>query len=173
MKAPAFAALLALTANFVFAQPAPMMRPDNLPELDYRPVADMFNLPANANFGSTSAVAVNSKGNIIVLNRGPQPLMEFDASGKFIRAFGEGLFERPHGLRIDADLGAIHVHPVTCSLGVPTRHLDLQFIAKAPAEAEQSAHGTALVDAGGRAADPLQQLLKFVQRRHAVKSFHR
>ena len=29
----------------------------------------------------------------------------------------------------------IHVHPVTCSLGVPTRHLDLQFIARAPADA--------------------------------------
>ena len=40
------------------------------------------------------------------------------------------------GLSIDADLGAIHVHPVTCSLGVPTRHLDLQFIAKAPAQAQ-------------------------------------
>ena len=103
MKTIVCVALLALTATFAFAQPAPMMRPDNLPELDYRPVADIFNLPANANFGSTSAVAVNSKGNIIVLNRGPQPLMEFDAGGKFIRAFGEGLFERPHGLRIDAD----------------------------------------------------------------------
>ena len=40
------------------------------------------------------------------------------------------------GLRIDADLGAVHVHPVTCSLGVPTRHLDLQFIARAPADAD-------------------------------------
>lgn len=39
------------------------------------------------------------------------------------------------GLSIDPDLGAIHVHPVTCSLGVPTRHLDLQFIARAPADA--------------------------------------
>lgn len=39
-------------------------------------------------------------------------------------------------LRIDAELAAIHVHPVTCSLGVPTRHLDLQFIAQAPAGAE-------------------------------------
>ena len=28
------------------------------------------------------------------------------------------------------------MHPVTCSLGVPTRHLDLQFIAHAPADAE-------------------------------------
>ena len=71
MKTIVCVALLALTATFAFAQPAPMMRPDNLPELDYRPVADIFNLPANANFGSTSAVAVNSKGNIIVLNRAP------------------------------------------------------------------------------------------------------
>ena len=39
------------------------------------------------------------------------------------------------GLRIDPDLAAIHVHPVTCSLGVPTRHLDLQFVARAPAGA--------------------------------------
>lgn len=36
------------------------------------------------------------------------------------------------GLRIDPALAAIHVHPITCSLGVPTRHLDLQFIAYAP-----------------------------------------
>lgn len=40
------------------------------------------------------------------------------------------------GLRMDPDLAAIHVHPVTCSLGVPTRHLDLQFLAYAPDDAE-------------------------------------
>ncbi|WP_396926573.1 NUDIX hydrolase [Mycolicibacterium sp.] len=39
------------------------------------------------------------------------------------------------GLGIDASLGAIHVHALTCSLGVPTRHLDLQFIARAPEDA--------------------------------------
>lgn len=39
------------------------------------------------------------------------------------------------GLRVDPHLAAVHVHPVTCSLGVPTRHLDLQFIAHAPAGA--------------------------------------
>jgi 8-oxo-dGTP pyrophosphatase MutT (NUDIX family) len=40
------------------------------------------------------------------------------------------------GLRMAPDLVAIHVHPVTCSLGVPTRHLDLQFVARAPAGAQ-------------------------------------
>jgi 8-oxo-dGTP pyrophosphatase MutT (NUDIX family) len=39
------------------------------------------------------------------------------------------------GLRMGSDLAAVHVHPVTCSLGVPTRHLDLQFVAHAPADA--------------------------------------
>lgn len=39
------------------------------------------------------------------------------------------------GLRLEPELAAIHVHPVTCSLGVPTRHLDLQFLAYAPAGA--------------------------------------
>lgn len=33
-------------------------------------------------------------------------------------------------------LAAIDVHALTCSLGVPTRHLDLQFVASAPAGAE-------------------------------------
>jgi 8-oxo-dGTP pyrophosphatase MutT (NUDIX family) len=39
------------------------------------------------------------------------------------------------GLHIAPDLVAVHVHPVTCSLGVPTRHLDLQFVARAPDKA--------------------------------------
>jgi 8-oxo-dGTP pyrophosphatase MutT (NUDIX family) len=40
------------------------------------------------------------------------------------------------GLRIAHELVAVHVHPVICSLGVPTRHLDLQFVARAPAGAQ-------------------------------------
>lgn len=40
------------------------------------------------------------------------------------------------GLRLDPRLAAVHVHPVTCSLGVATRHLDLQFVAHAPAGAQ-------------------------------------
>ncbi len=39
-------------------------------------------------------------------------------------------------LRMDPELVAVHVHPLTCSLGVPTRHLDLQFVAHAPPGAQ-------------------------------------
>jgi 8-oxo-dGTP pyrophosphatase MutT (NUDIX family) len=37
-----------------------------------------------------------------------------------------------HDVRIDADLLSAHTHPITCSLGVPTRHLDLRFLVVAP-----------------------------------------
>lgn len=44
------------------------------------------------------------KGHLWVLNRGKRPVSEFDADGKYIRSFGEGLFgNRPHNLRIDTD----------------------------------------------------------------------
>ena len=70
--------------------------------LPYIAVPESFKLPPGANFGGTSGVAFNSKGNIFVLHRGPMPLMEFGPDGDFIRGFGDGLFDRPHGLRIDA-----------------------------------------------------------------------
>ena len=72
------------------------------PPLPYVAVAESFKLPSGANFGGTAGVAFNSKGNIFVIHRGPMPLMEFDPDGHFIRGFGDGLFDRPHGLRIDA-----------------------------------------------------------------------
>ncbi|PTR31628.1 8-oxo-dGTP pyrophosphatase MutT (NUDIX family) [Rhodococcus sp. OK519] len=39
------------------------------------------------------------------------------------------------GLRIDPRLLSAHTHPLTCSLGVPTRHLDLRFLVRAPGPA--------------------------------------
>jgi 8-oxo-dGTP pyrophosphatase MutT (NUDIX family) len=39
------------------------------------------------------------------------------------------------GLHIDPDPLHLDVHPVTCSLGVPTRHLDVRYLVRAPAGA--------------------------------------
>jgi streptogramin lyase len=75
---------------------------NEFPSLPYVAVAESFKLPAGMNFRGTSGVAFNSKGNIFVIHRGPMSLMEFDPDGHFIRGFGDGLFERAHGLRIDA-----------------------------------------------------------------------
>ena len=41
-----------------------------------------------------------------------------------------------HGLTVDPVPVAIHVHALTCSLGEPTHHLDVQFVARAPEGAE-------------------------------------
>jgi DNA-binding beta-propeller fold protein YncE len=70
--------------------------------LDYVAVPESFKLPPGMNFGGTSGIAINPQGNLFVLHRGPKPLMEFDPDGNFIRGWGDGLFDRPHGLRIDA-----------------------------------------------------------------------
>jgi len=40
------------------------------------------------------------------------------------------------GLRIAGTPVALHVHALTCSLGIPTRHLDIQFVARAPVGAQ-------------------------------------
>ena len=67
------------------------------PPLDYVAVPESFKLPAGANFGCTSGIAINPKGHLFVLHRGPMPLMEFDADGNFIRGWGDGLFDRRAG----------------------------------------------------------------------------
>lgn len=91
--------------NAVLAQrptnPA-LMEPQVAPALDYVAVADPLPLPAGMTMGASASVAFDSKGNLFVLTRGPQALVEFDANGKFVRAFGDG-FRRTHGLTIDRD----------------------------------------------------------------------
>jgi len=64
-------------------------------------VENSLTLPAGVTMGAPASVAFDSHGHIIVLNRGPQPLIEFDEKGTFVRSFGEGLFTRSHGLHID------------------------------------------------------------------------
>jgi 8-oxo-dGTP pyrophosphatase MutT (NUDIX family) len=40
------------------------------------------------------------------------------------------------GLTIDAAPVHLEVHPITCSLGVPTRHFDVRFVVRAPQGAQ-------------------------------------
>lgn len=99
--------LLLLSLPFPgFAQPPnrPLIPLNAYTLQGYSPVelAEAFNLPAGIEFASVAGVAFNSAAHLIVLHRGSQPFMEFDAAGNFIRSFGEdGLFTRSHGLRID------------------------------------------------------------------------
>ena len=78
-----------------------LLVPQQAPLLDYVPVENPLAIPAGMTIGSTANVAFDSKGHLFLLTRGTQPLIEFDAAGKFIRAFGQGLFTRTHGIRIE------------------------------------------------------------------------
>lgn len=72
-----------------------------LPQLDYKEVEGTLQLPANWTPGEASGVAVNSKGHVFLFKRTKPMLSEFDAQGRFIRSFDDGLWDQPHGLRID------------------------------------------------------------------------
>ncbi len=104
MKFSAILTTTLLSCFYSFGQrptdPA-LLVPSNAPQLDYMAVENGITLPAGITMGPPAATAFDSKGHMYILNRGPQPLMEFDADGKFLRAFGEGLFTRAHGMKID------------------------------------------------------------------------
>jgi sugar lactone lactonase YvrE len=99
-------AILLGCAISIFAQrpsnPA-LLVPQEAPLLDYVAVANPLSVPDAAAMGASSDVTFDSKGHLYVLSRGAKPLTEFDENGKFIRAFGDGLFTRSHGIRIDKD----------------------------------------------------------------------
>jgi DNA-binding beta-propeller fold protein YncE len=80
-----------------------LLIPQEAPLLDYVAVANPLPVPDGVVTGASAAVAFDSKGHLYVLSRGAAAITEFDENGKFIRAFGEGLFVRSHGLRIDKE----------------------------------------------------------------------
>lgn len=73
------------------------------PPLNYRVVPEWPNLPQHANFMETAGVATDARGHVYVIHRGKNPVMEFEAGGFFVRAWGDGLFDRPHSIRVDKE----------------------------------------------------------------------
>ena len=72
-------------------------------DLGYKPVERSFKLPDGMRMGAPSSAAVTRSGHLLVFNRGASPLIEVDKDGTFVRAFGEGRYVRPHGLRLDSE----------------------------------------------------------------------
>lgn len=106
MKKAAVGCLVWLVAAAALAQrpsdPA-LLVPQAAPALDYEYVPNAVTLPEGVTMGPAAAVAFDRRGHLLVLTRGARAFFEFDASGAYVRSFGDGLFTRAHGLRIDGD----------------------------------------------------------------------
>ena len=60
-------------------------------------------LPDGWVYREATAVAVDSKDNVYIHNRGGHPVIIFDSNGKFLRSWGEDIFNTPHGITIGPD----------------------------------------------------------------------
>jgi NHL repeat len=93
----------------------PTLQNGDVPKIPFESVPDYLKYSPQMNLGEVLAVAVNSKGRLLVLNHqgsagaGPlygeasTQLLEFDETGKFVREIGKGVYGLgyAHGARYD------------------------------------------------------------------------
>src|SRR6201990_2536209 len=79
--------------------------PDIVGQGDYRyeQIDNWAKVPPGWSLREVGAVGVDAQDNVYVFNRGEHPMMVFDRDGNFLRAWGEGLFPRAHGLHMAPD----------------------------------------------------------------------
>jgi DNA-binding beta-propeller fold protein YncE len=72
-------------------------------ESHYQLVENWAQFPAGVTkWGSATGVDVDAHDNVYVLHRNEaMPVMAFDRNGKFLRAWGQGMFKTTHFLRVD------------------------------------------------------------------------
>ena len=106
MRRAAVGVVAILLSTSVLAQrpsdPA-LLVPEEAPELDYVVAPVPVKLPDGMTMGAAASVAFDAKGQLFVLTRGDKTFFEFNPDGTFVRSFGDKLFTRSHGLRIDRD----------------------------------------------------------------------
>lgn len=78
---------------------------------EYEVLEGWEQLPEGWSFTEVAGVAVDSQDRVYVFCRGEHPLIVFDKEGRFLNAWGEGLFTIPHGIFIDHQ---DRVHLVDC-----------------------------------------------------------
>jgi hypothetical protein len=69
----------------------------------YEVRTDWARLPGGWSFLEVVDVAVDSQDRVYVFCRGEHPLIIFDEEGNFLNSWGEGIFQRPHGITIGPD----------------------------------------------------------------------
>jgi sugar lactone lactonase YvrE len=96
------AAILVCAATPMQAQ-GPGAAAAPIAQLPFHLVENFFHYPAHYVIGRVSGLAVGPAGNIVALNRGYHPVLEFKADGSFTSSWGEGsrMFEGAHQVRFD------------------------------------------------------------------------
>ncbi len=84
--------------------------PDTTPvcgsgRFQYTPDASWSSPPPHYEWTEIPAVAVDRQDRVYLFNRSDHPVMVFDREGNFLKAWGEGLFQRAHGITIGPDDG--------------------------------------------------------------------
>jgi DNA-binding beta-propeller fold protein YncE len=72
-------------------------------EFKYKVAEGWGELPEGWKFTQVAGVAVDSQDRVYVFNRGEHPVVIFDSDGKFLKSWGEGLFNTAHGAHIDSE----------------------------------------------------------------------
>jgi hypothetical protein len=84
---------------------------NDLPQ-PYRTTRDWGELPPGVKWAAVTAVEPAPDGTIFVIHRcfanscagrGEAPILHYNANGRLVKAFGEGLFVFPHGATVDGD----------------------------------------------------------------------
>jgi DNA-binding beta-propeller fold protein YncE len=72
-------------------------------EFRYQVITNWGKLPEGWAYRDVVGVAVDSKDQVYVFNRGLHPVVVYDRDGNFLRSWGEGKFWRAHGIHIGPD----------------------------------------------------------------------
>ena len=70
-------------------------------KIEYEVLEGWERMPEGWSFVEVAGVACDSRDRVYVFNRGAHPMIVFDKEGKFLNAWGEGMFKGPHGIFID------------------------------------------------------------------------
>jgi hypothetical protein len=70
-------------------------------KIEYEVLDGWERMPEGWSFIEVAGVACDSQDRVYVFNRGAHPMIVFDKEGKFLNAWGEGMFKGPHGIFID------------------------------------------------------------------------
>src|SRR5437762_303631 len=72
-------------------------------DLRYEALPRWESLPAGWSFVEVAGVATDSQDRVYVFNRGEHPVIILDRDGQFLSSWGEGQFQRAHGIFIGPD----------------------------------------------------------------------